>query len=113
MMKIYDLQELSLKEVLDRSQEEQKDVSGIVAEIIAAVRRDGDRALKEYAKRFDGADLTDLVVSESEIDEAMAKIDDYFIETLRQAEANIRLYHEKQLRSGYEIRKEASFWDRR
>ena len=106
MMKIYDLQELSLKEVLDRSQEEQKDVSGIVAEIIDTVRRDGDRALKEYAKRFDGADLTELVVSEDEIEEAMAKIDDYFIETLKQAEANIRQYHEKQLRSGYEIRKE-------
>lgn len=106
MMKIYDLQELSLTEVLDRSQEEQKDVSGIVAEIIDAVRRDGDRALKEYAKRFDGADLTELVVSEDEIEEAMAKIDDYFIETLKQAEANIRQYHEKQLRSGYEIRKE-------
>ena len=106
MMKIYDLQELSLKEVLDRSQEEQKDVSGIVAEIIDTVRRDGDRALKEYAKRFDGADLTELVVSGDEIEEAMAKIDDYFIETLKQAEANIRQYHEKQLRSGYEIRKE-------
>ena len=106
MIKIYDLNTMSLEEVLDRTEEETVDVTDIVAGIIDTVRQNGDRALLDYAKKFDKADLTNLVVTQEEIDEALEQIDDYFIETLKQARDNIQLYHEKQLRSGYELQKE-------
>lgn len=106
MIKIYDLNTMSLEEVLDRTEEETVDVTDIVAGIIDTVRQNGDRALLDYAKKFDKAELTNLVVTQEEIDEALEQIDDYFIETLKQARDNIQLYHEKQLRSGYELQKE-------
>lgn len=106
MMQIYDLQELSIEDILKRDETAEMDVSAAVGEMIASVRQNGDRALKEYAKKFDGAQLEDLIVSRKEIEQALKEIDSYFIETLKEAEKNIRLYHEKQKRSGYEIRKE-------
>jgi len=106
MIKIFDLNTMTLEEILDRTEEETVDVTDIVADIIDTVRQKGDQALLEYAKKFDRADLNNLVVTQEEIDEALAQIDTYFIETLKQARDNIQLYHEKQLRSGYEIQKE-------
>ncbi len=106
MIKMFDLNTMTLEEILDRTEEETVDVTDIVAGIIDTVRQKGDQALLEYAKKFDQADLNNLVVTQEEIDEALAQIDPYFIETLKQARDNIQLYHEKQLRTGYEIQKE-------
>ncbi|MBQ4505334.1 MAG: histidinol dehydrogenase [Firmicutes bacterium] len=106
MIKTFDLNTMTLEEILDRTEEETVDVTEIVADIIDTVRQKGDQALLEYAKKFDQADLNNLVVTQEEIDEALAQIDPYFIETLKQARDNIQLYHEKQLRTGYEIQKE-------
>ena len=106
MIKMFDLNTMTLEEILDRTEEETVDVTDIVADIIDTVRQKGDQALLEYAKKFDQADLNNLVVTQEEIDEALASIDTYFIETLKQARDNIQLYHEKQLRTGYELQKE-------
>ena len=97
---------LSLKEILNRSEAKVPDVSDAVADIISRVRKDGDSALKEYAAKFDGADLEELTVSEEELRCAMEETDGYFIETLKEARENIRQYHEKQVRGGYEIKRE-------
>ncbi|MBR2001728.1 MAG: histidinol dehydrogenase [Firmicutes bacterium] len=106
MIKTFDLNTMTLEEILDRTEEETVDVTDIVVGIIDTVRQKGDQALLEYAKKFDQADLNNLVVTQEEIDEALARIDTYFIETLKQARDNIQLYHEKQLRTGYELQKE-------
>jgi len=106
MIKMFDLNTMTLEEILDRTEEETVDVTDIVTGIIDTVRQKGDQALLEYAKKFDKADLNNLVVTQEEIDEALASIDTYFIETLKQARDNIQLYHEKQLRTGYELQKE-------
>ena len=106
MIQIYDLNTISLEEILDRTEEEMVDVTDIVRDIIDTVRQNGDQALLDYAKKFDKTELTNLVVTQEEIDEALEAIDDYFIETLKEARDNIQLYHEKQLRTGYEIQKE-------
>ena len=77
------------------------DVSETVAEIIAEVRKHGDEALRQYAARFDHAELTDLEVSEAEIDEAFAAVEPEFLQVLREAAANIRAFHEKQVRNSF------------
>ena len=55
--------------------EDAADVSQAVAGIIAQVRRDGDQALFELARRFDGAAPDALEVTPAEMDAALAQLD--------------------------------------
>ena len=79
------------------------DVSAIVTEIIENVKNNGDKALIEYCKKFDKADLVSLEVSEEEIQEAFESVEPRFIEILEKAAANIRAFHEKQVRNSFII----------
>lgn len=79
------------------------DVSAIVSDIIANVRSNGDKALFEYCKKFDKAELTSLEVSEEEIQEAFESVEPRFIEILEKAASNIRAFHEKQVRNSFII----------
>ena len=81
-------------------------VEQVVAEIIANVRATGARALYEYCEKFDRAKLDSLAVSEQEIDEAMAQVEPEFIGILKKAAANIRKFHEKQVRNSFIINDE-------
>ena len=78
-------------------------VEDVVSEIIATVRRDGDRALYAYCEKFDGAKLDSLAVTPEEIDEAMALVEPEFIEIIKKAAKNIRAFHEKQVRNSFII----------
>lgn len=79
------------------------DVSSIVSDIIYNVRKNGDSALFEYNKKFDGAELNKLEVTESEKEEAFFSADPNFIEILKEAADNIRTFHEKQVRESFII----------
>ena len=79
------------------------DVQKIVADIIADVRARGDEALYEYCEKFDRVTLSALEVSAAEIDAAMAQVEPEFIDVLNTAAANIRQFHEKQVRSSFII----------
>ena len=78
-------------------------VEAIVADIIADVRANGDKAVLAYNLKFDKAELTTLLVSEAEIDEAFASVDLEFLTILEQAAENIRNFHSKQVRSSFVI----------
>ena len=86
--------------------EEKVDVSGVVREIVEKVKNEGDSALYYYAEKFDKAKLTSLRVTEEEIREAVASVEPKFIEILKSAAENIRIFHEKQKSDGFEIKKE-------
>ncbi len=81
----------------------QADVAAIVADIIAAVRKDGDKALKDYTKRFDGADLDSLQVSQEAWDEAVSQVEPEFVAVLERAAENIRAFHSRQVRNSFII----------
>ena len=81
-------------------------VSDVVADIIATVRTQGDAALYAYAEKFDHAKLDNLLVSEEEIDEAMAQVDEEFIRVLKRAAANIQKFHSRQVRNSFIINDE-------
>jgi len=76
-------------------------VEAVVADIIQNVRGNGDRALLDYTLRFDGAALDSLAVTPQEIDEALRAVEPRFLEVLRRAAANIRRFHEKQVRTSF------------
>ena len=81
----------------------QADVAAIVADIIAAVRKDGDKALKDYTKRFDGADLDSLQISREAWDEAVSQVEPEFVAVLERAAENIRAFHSRQVRNSFVI----------
>ena len=72
-----------------------------VREIIEAVRRRGDAAVKEYTARFDGAVLDDLRVSEAEFKAAEKAVEPLLLEALRKAKENIEKFHRRQLRASW------------
>ena len=79
----------------------QANVEGTVTQIIQTVRSLGDTALRDYTKRFDGADLDELAVSQAEIEEAFASVSPEFIEIMEASAKNIRAFHEKQVRNSF------------
>ena len=80
----------------------QADVAAVVTEIIQNVRNRGDEALLEYSLKFDKARLDSLAVTQAEIDEAFASVAPRFLSVLEKAAENIRAYHQKQARVGFE-----------
>ena len=81
-------------------------VEEIVADIIENVKQNGDKALIEYAEKFDKATLTSLQVTPQEIEEAVAAVEPNFLEILQKAAKNIRKFHEKQVRNSFIINDE-------
>ncbi len=81
-------------------------VEDVVADIIATVRRDGDKALFDYNEKFDGAKVDALQVSKEEIEFALNDVSPEFVEILKKAAANIRKFHSKQVRNSFIINDE-------
>ena len=100
MIKIYEVGKIKEEEIFARN-EPVAEVGGIVSEIINNVKTNGDKALSEYLEKFDKVKLTDFKVSEEEITAALNKVESEFLEILKEAESNIRAFHEKQVRQGF------------
>lgn len=104
MIKILDYSKL--KEDIFRREETNFNVEDIVKDILADVSKNGDKALIYYAEKFDKCKLNNLLVTEEEFEEAFSLVDDEFVEILKKASENIREFHTKQLRKGFEIKKQ-------
>ncbi len=105
MIKIFKYGEVANEDVFARAVPS-VNVEDTVADIIDNVRKKGDAALYEYCEKFDKAKLSSLAVTEEEIDEAFASVDEKFIDVLTRAAVNIRKFHEKQVRNSFIINDE-------
>ncbi|MDI3539101.1 MAG: histidinol dehydrogenase [Methanolobus sp.] len=85
------------KDRLIRRGGELADVRDTVASILQDVRHNGDAALRLYTRKFDGAELGAIEVSEQEMDEAMQSIDASLLKHLEFAAGNIRKFHQAQM----------------
>ncbi len=103
MIRILNFDSVAPEEILNRDIRAEADVESVVDAIIADVRARGDEALRDYAKKFDRAELGDLLVSQAEIEEAFAAVGEDFIQTLRMAAANIRHFHEHQVHKDFVV----------
>lgn len=91
-------------ELTRRSQvEEAGEVTQIVAGIIDEVRSKGDAALLDYEKKFTGASLESLAVTESEIEHAASVVSPELKEAINAAAANIAKFHEAQVMRPVEV----------
>ena len=106
MIRIYEFDKLSPEEILNRDIQAEEDVSAAVDAVLAEVRANGDAALFAYTEKFDGVTLTDLQVSEAEIEAAWASLDPDFIKTLEMAAENIRQFHQLQVHQDFKLEKE-------
>lgn len=79
------------------------DVAAIVADIIADVKANGDKAVKAYCAKFDKAELTSLEVTPEEIQAAVSQVEPEFLDILREAAENIRAFHSRQVRNSFVI----------
>ena len=105
MIKILKYGEVSNDEIFSRFVP-QTSVEDIVADIIKNVRENGDSAVLNYCKKFDGAEFETLQASKEEINEAVAAVEPKFLEILKKAAENIRTFHKMQVREGFSIEKE-------
>ena len=87
-----------MKRVYGRTQLGNAEFVGAVAEIIANVRAKGDKALFEYAEKFDKTKVNadNLLVTEDEIKAAYDAVDENLVLSLRRAKDNILTYHARQ-----------------
>ena len=114
-MRIVELTESTRKNVLNdllkRSPNNYTEYEDKVAGILANVKEKGDEALFAYTLEYDKFRLTpeNIRVTEEEIREAYARMDPELVEVMKRSAANIRAFHEKQLRnSWFDTREDAS-----
>ncbi|MBU7317685.1 histidinol dehydrogenase [Paenibacillus oleatilyticus] len=97
-MRVMPASEFSLQREVEYGTPEQNES---VQRIIEEVRRDGDAALRKFAQQFDGVKIGELRVTQEEIEAAYAQVDEGFLAALREAAANVRRFHEKQMRNSW------------
>src|SRR5215510_1857510 len=97
-----------LQRILNRGIGLNNEILARVDAIIGDVRGRGDAALIEFTARFDGVKLSPetLRVDRRTIEETAAQVDEGLIAAMREAIANIRHYHERQLTRDWEIKRE-------
>ncbi len=79
-------------------------VEDTVREIVENVRQNGDKAIRELAKKFDHVDLVDIAVSRDEIEAAYEKVSPELVEELENSAYNIQRFHEMQMPPGLWLR---------
>lgn len=101
MIRILDYAALGKEAVLAR-RADAPDVSRPVAEILAAVRQEGDAAVLRYCAAFEGMpEGTALEVPAEEILAACDAVDPALLKVMQEAAENIRAFHKRQLREGF------------
>lgn len=92
-----------LEDLLKRSPNQYTEYENTVKEILENVRSKKDEAVFSYTKQFDKADITsaNVEVTEEEIKEAYAEVDESLIVIIRKALENIRVFHEKQRQNSW------------
>ena len=74
-------------------------VVAVVKDVIARIRKEGDKALVEFTNKFDrtkAASMQDLIIDASRLDAAMKNISPEKLTALRNAAQRVRDYHERQ-----------------
>ncbi len=88
-----------LEDLLKRSPNNYDSYAGSVNEILANVKENKDKAIFEYTKKFDGADINEsnILVTKEEIQEAYDNLENKeLVDIIKKSLNNIKVYHEKQ-----------------
>ncbi|EEQ61715.1 histidinol dehydrogenase [Clostridiales bacterium 1_7_47FAA] len=106
-MRIITLDDASMKNILAdmlrRDPNNYDSYTKTVEAIVENVKNRRDEAVFEYTREFDHADLdaSNIRVTQEEIGEAMAQVDEGLLAVMKKSMDNIRRYHEKQKRNSW------------
>ncbi len=92
-----------LRDLLQRSPQSYGSYEAVVAEIVEAVRKDGDKAVFSYTEQFDHFPLStdNIKVTREEIEQAYKELPAELVAVYKKSAENIRIFHEKQLHSSW------------
>ncbi|MDD3985282.1 MAG: histidinol dehydrogenase, partial [Methanobacterium sp.] len=96
-MKIIKIEEQKNQELFKRSKLDAEEVMDTVKTILAAVKKDGDIALKQYTEKFDRVLLDNIKVDDEVIEKSLINIDKNLIKALEKAADNISKFHKAQI----------------
>jgi len=85
------------KQLLERPAIDHTSLQENVKAIMLEVKQNGDAAIQQFTRQFDGVVLEDFAVSVKEISESVALIPLELKTAIRQAAANVELFHKKQV----------------
>ena len=91
------LQSDDMGRVLARRAAKYQDAEAVVRPILEDVRKRGDRALVEYARKFDKLDRKSVAVPVQELKDASARLEGKFRDAVEMATGNIRAFAESQM----------------
>ncbi|MFH0911012.1 MAG: histidinol dehydrogenase [Planctomycetota bacterium] len=91
------------RRILHRAETGEDELWDVAMKIVQDVRKRGDAALFEYARQYDGTDLSPetIRVPREELASAKRSVSEAFLSAVTQAMGNIRRFHEYQTRSNY------------
>lgn len=96
MNKIYNPKQENWASLLERPTKTVDDIEATVKEIFAAVQSKGDEAVNQYTAKFDGIALENNLVSNAEIEQAIASVSDELKAAIKLAKSNIEKFHQAQ-----------------
>ena len=85
------------EDVLRRSGGVDEEIIAATARIVDDVRERGDAALLEYTAKFDKVELAEMLVTRDEIEMAIAKVDNDFLDAISAAAGAIEDFHKRQV----------------
>lgn len=97
-----------LRFLKERGQILTEEYEPVVKEIIQRIKEEGDKALLEYTRRFDGIDLSpeDLEIPYEELERAYNQLEEDVKSAFEIAHERIRRFHEKQLEKSFFMEEE-------
>ena len=95
--------EKTIERILSRSQLDYGNVQEIVDGILTDIRKNGDKAVFEYTKKFDAVDIdkNSIVVSDEEIKYAYSQVKPEPLEIIKKSAQRIKDFHQKQKRNSW------------
>ncbi|AZA54860.1 histidinol dehydrogenase [Chryseobacterium sp. G0201] len=84
------------QELTKRPAFKREKISKTIIEIFSEVEKNGDKALLEFNKKFDSAEVLNITVSTEEIQNAESLISEELKEAIQQAKGNITKFHASQ-----------------
>ena len=103
-----DLKEIANK-LNNRKEEISEEVNNAVNGIIQDIRKNGNQALFDYCKKFDGYEIKDeqdLIVCDAEIEAALKEVDEDYIRILERTKKQITEFHKNQIDKSWSLYKD-------
>jgi len=88
----------SIIQTIQSVRSKNEDVESVVRPIMEKVKKEGDKAVINYTKMFDGVKLENFQVSNEEIKEAIKITPKELLDSLKRAKKNIEIFHKAILR---------------